>query len=500
MNEAELRALLDACKGTGNLAHVPSGTGGGGLVRFSGRVVLTGSDPLPIYPGATLEGDGPSSLIDATGFAGPHAIEFRENAIDPSIRCEKGGVSRLRVELRAGSGQAAIGVSPSKSPSGAACFAHECAVRDVEVMGDFGVVAPNFQESTIDGLFSLGAVEMIADLGGHELALRRIRHDGAMIGQSTAPYIRVAGSSGARLENIVIEGLGRSGKPGVLLDGCSGVVIDGLRVTPEASGDLDMLQLVGCKGITVRGEIRTLRASRRISLVQSHAVFEELPYPADSVGVWDYVIPDDESQLGIGKVSSRYAAGLWRLAMVRDRVRLADVFMPGIAAENVAGYVPRAQGVHLAPGPGNLFADPEFIAGTQYWPHIGSMQVVTEASPHGGQMLHLSAIAAGGTREVSQLVGVPQGAEGAGAIYTLGALVRVVGPGYVYPRLPTATVKLYPFEVREADGWCLMPPSFIPQGSGLLPVGWRVRGHDPSATHVYIARPWLGPGNEAWVG
>lgn len=490
MDQSELQAEIDALRGTQQVLH--AGIDRGGVVHFREPIQL--SEPIRLYSGITLEGEGPASRLEAgAGFAGSCLIQFTEIEPGPSARCSGATIRSLALRAPAGSGISAIGASTTPGFK-----AISNAIRDVYVDAPHGVVLPYAQECLIGGLHSYGPVESIVDITGTCTTIERVRQDGSQLGQGSEPYIGVTGSSGLVLRDVVIEGVGRVGKPGVVLDGCGGAVVDGLRVSPEASGSLDILRLVGCRGVSVRGELRTLSATRRIVVAGSRGVaFEMLPNPQSSLPLSAYLDVDASSYVLIRSLETRYAESLYRLDMA-GRLRLDDVILAGVADEGVPGYVARDR-VHIAPGPGNLFADPAFAQGDAFWPHPGSTAALT-TGPLGGAALELSGLATG-NRDVYQDVTIGQEMVGSGAMLSLGVLARVIGPGYLVP-MPgglVGTVKSYYHRISASAGWAMVPATVGPVATGTHHVGWRVYGHD-ATTRVLLSRPWLGSGPEAWLG
>lgn len=430
-------------------------------------------EPLLIYPGVTLYGTGPGSVIKAaSGFTGDRLLQLMRAPGESSPQCS--AVKLLDIKLDTTEAPDIWGIEDNDAEDTRLLLGEfrlylNCA---------YGVKLSYAQTSKI-WLYAHGSIERILQIGANDCEFWIDKEGDETAGATSHPYVEIeehfaSDSSSNDVRRCLIEGVVSASKTPLKISGGRNTRIGDFWYEPTASATY-WCEIENSSGPThFYGTVRIVGAGPKLSLSNAMTVTIDRFFGVGlaDVGADEIADIDDSSHLHIRELLSYREADVFLLDTA-GKLRIDKVFGGATQVRVEAGTIDGHSFVgtpHLH-GP-NLLVNPSFEAGEYQWGRSANGLFASAASRFGPGLMAEFTCAVDGPHWFSQNVTIPT--EWVGLPLTLSALVEAEGGGYASLRVTGAGVTFdtqTPVRAMPGAGRQLLTRTFIPQSAGTLAVG-----------------------------
>ena len=475
-----IQAAIDAAMPAANATQSkPSDATSGAIQVLLPRGVYLVSEPLRLYSGTWLRGEGPATRLQASS-------EFKGAAVVTAARQTKAGskyVTRMTVtDLDiAGKRPGLWAVDLCGDADGQDTLVSvQPTLANIAIWTENGLRATVYlQNAEVDNIVYLGLVDRMLWVRGNHNRFHRLDKEGGT-GVSNAPYILIdrhkdGPSQSNRLSMILIEQMTHKSKTMIRAEDTIGLQIDNLWIEPTES-DGAAVRLVRSKSFQIKGHT-THWKSRIVVTDRSFGSIDQTPAHDPQGAITSELEVDATSYVRIGASRLRSV----RNALPIDtaaRIDTAAIIDEKLLMQPQGGRSPVVR--QMLHSTQNLLANPSFETGLHAWGFLEPARpavetVSSEVGP--GRMLKLVGLRNASTTLV-QKVEIPQA--WIGRTLTLSLLVRHQQGGTTSPYIEGAGIErtedVHGRVDAAAGGWVLTSQTFTLRAAGTLTVGTRITG------------------------
>lgn len=466
---AAIQAAIEASKpATAAYNLINPATGTKRIYVPSGVYLI--SSPLSLYSFQEFVGDGPGTLLKASGgFSGTALVLLKGGGAGPTTYFQGAGVSNLSFMASV----AAIRQS--------ATVVLNSLFSNLTLTTTYGFILDSYtQACVINRVYSGGSIDQIVFLKGNWNLIEDIDKEHGT-GSTTEAYVEIANhgvfpssSDGNMLRRILIEGTGSVNKSAIKLNGTSNTTLYDFwgELTTNNGYQLDIIesQEVNLKGTLRLGEA----ATGKIKLSnKSYVSLDFLSSNAENVPFYSFLDVDSTSYINIEKVYSRVSADRLRLDKLAN-IKVLEFIDATLFRTPVAGMSAYSAPQYL--NAQNLLINPSFEAGRHGWNFYGAGSpvptteeyIASEVAP--GLMGHFIWSGGGSFQFVQNIT---LSAAQVGKPMTISALVKITGtsPAKIVP-VVAGLYSTTSYQASPGSGWQVMTMTAYPTASGSQPFGF----------------------------
>lgn len=428
------------------------------------------SSPLSLYSFQEFVGDGPGTLLKASGGFSGTALILLKSVTPATVNwCVGTVVSNLSFIASV----AAIRQSASNILN--------CLFSNLTFTTTYGLMLDSYtQACVINRIYSGGSIDQIVFLKGNWNLIEDIDKEQGT-GATTEAYVELANhsafpsySDGNTLRRILIEGTGSVNKTPIKLYGTYNTTIYDFwgELSTNNGYQLDIAE---SQEVNLKGTLRLgASATGKIKLSsKSYVSLDFLSSDAENVPFYSYLDVDSTSYINIEKVYSRVSADRIRLDKSAN-IKVLEFIDSTLFRTPVAGMTPYSAPQYL--NAQNLLINPSFEAGRHGWNFYGAGSpvptteeyIASEVAP--GLMGHFIWSGGGSFQFVQNIT---LSAAQVGKPMTISALVKITGASN--SRIVPIVAGLYSttsYQATSGSGWQVITMTAYPTASGAKDFGF----------------------------
>lgn len=458
-----IQAALDAFKPT---AVASTGFPNKSRVIYIPMGTYLISSPLLVYSGTILIGDGPASLLKASGGLATQIISLTATVNNQNRWVE---IGNLGFE-----GTGAVRAIKATSSILEDLFLHDC-TYNIGYCIDCNTAGTYTQSCRFINNTSCGPLEQFISLSGNRNYIDDLNKEGAT-GTSTEPYIYIYDSNQITLNNCLIEGSGSANKCAIRIEGGaapSSVIMTNFWNETSATNGYSMQ--LNYAVVQVYGEFTYIQPTRKISVATESRLYVDNWDDNGTTTTIDGTLEvDATSFVEVNNYYGRTFTNLYRLDRITSNLKINRAqIATGVAAN---GYL-KANAIKYIGS--NVLVNPSFEAGRFGWTVGGAPTITVEPSEVGLGLMMRLVYGASTTQSLTQAFTID--ANQVGRPFTFTGMVKLVaGTAGAWASLTASGAGMttsgsdgFMTFVTAGQGWQIISQTYTPLAAGTLTVGFR---------------------------